>query len=724
MAAKGVVRVRRRRALIVSIEALVVLLVAVPVSIGVPVSAASPAQPRTQPSCPWVNSTASPQARAEMLVSRMILPQLDEMLYRVSLDPSRTAGIPSLCVPALTLSDGPEGVADGNTGVTQLPAAVSAAATWDPAIVHRFGLVIGSEMAGKGIDVDLGPTVNIVRDPRWGRAFESYGEDPYLSGQIAAADIEGVQSTGTIAMVKHFALYNQETFRNTPADDVIVTDRVAHEIYLPAFQTAIQQGGAGAVMCSYATINGVAACQDPYLANILYGQWSFDGFVQSDDDATLSTVAAANAGLEDLESPNGEYFGPALVQAVKQGEVSIDTVRTMATRVLATMFRFGLFNRTPGIAHSVVTTPAHLAVARSVADAGTVLLKNSDDLLPLTSADSSIAVIGDDGGPHAISSGEGSAHVIASSFVSPLKGITAAAGSGTTVTYSQGNVPDEPGGDPVLEAAAVRAAGSASVAIVFAGLSEREGKDLTGISLSRSVNDLITAVSAANPNTIVVLNTGSAVTMPWLSSVKAVVEAWYPGQQDGNSIADVLFGAVDPSGKLPVTFPVSLADVPASTPAQWPGTNGKVEYSEGLLVGYRWYDARTIAPLFPFGFGLSYTTFSFSNLSVTPTNVTSGGTVTATADLTNTGSVTGADTVQAYVGDPSSDGEPPEQLKGFDKVTLKPGQTARVKIELGPEAFSVWSTADQAWVTNPGSYQVMVGDSSANLPLRAAITVG
>lgn len=660
-----------------------------------------------------------------MVVARMTLSQLDTMVHRIHGLHGTTAAIPSLCVPALTFLDGSEGVADSLTGATQLPAAVSAAATWDRATVRQFGEVIGNEIAGKGFDVDLGPTVNIVRDPRWGRAFESYGEDPYLSGQIASADIEGVQSQGTIAMVKHFALYNQETFRNTPADDVIVSDQVAHEIYLPAFQAAIQQGGAGAVMCSYSTINGVPACQDPYLTNILDGQWNFGGFVQSDDRATHSTVAAANAGLDDLESPNGEYFGPALVAAVQDGKVPISTLRTMATRVLTTMFRFGLFNRTlTGNLHTVVSTPAHVAVARAVADEGTVLLKNSGDLLPLTSADSSIAVIGDDAGEDAISTGRGSAHVISSAVVTPFQGISAAAGSGTTVTYSRGNSPSEPSGDPTLEAAAVAAAKSASVAIVFAGLEEGEGTDLTGISLPPSVNHLISAVSAANPNTIVVLNTGSAVTMPWVNSVKSVIEAWYPGQEDGRSIADILFGAVDPSGKLPVTFPVSLADVPAATPAQWPGVDGKVEYSEGLLVGYRWYDAKKIMPLFPFGYGLSYTSFAFSDLKVTPVSPSPGGSVTATMNVTNTGSVAGADTVQAYVGDPSSDGEPPEQLKGFDKVTLDPGQTAQVSIKLGPQSFSVWNTGDQGWVENPGEYKIMVGDSSVNLPLQAAITIG
>ena len=675
--------------------------------------------------CPWVDSTASPAERAAMVVARMNLSQLDDMVHRV-LGPyeGNTVAIPSLCVPALAISDGPAGVAVGMTGVTQLPAPVSAAATWDPSEVSQYGAVVGSELAGKGIDVGMGPTVNIVRDPRWGRAYESYGEDPYLSGQIAAADVEGVQSQGPVAMVKHFAVYNQETYRNTPADDAIVTDRVIHEIYLPAFQAAVQQGGAGAVMCSYSTINGVDACQDPYLANILFGQWHFGGYVQSDGGATHSTVAAANAGLEDMEGQTGVYFGAALKAAVRDGRVARSTLRKMAARVLTTMFRFGLFNRAhTGTKNTVVTSPAHVATARAVADEGTVLLKNSGAILPLSKSVPSIAVIGDDAGADAITSGGGTSLVLPSHLVTPYQGIAAAAGP-AKVTYAQGNVPDEPDGDPGLQAEAVAAARSASVAVVFAGLFEQEGEDLSGIDLSPAENQLIEAVSQANPNTVVVLNTGSAVTMPWLSSVKAVVEAWYPGQEDGDAIADILFGTVDPSGKLPVTFPVSLADVPASTPAQWPGVDGAIQYSEGLLVGYRWYDAMGIAPLFAFGFGLSYTTFSFSDLRVTPPKVGSGGTATVTADLTNTGKVTGADTVQAYVKDPASNGEPPRQLKGFDKVTLAPGRTARISIPLGPKSFSIWDSADQSWVEEPGQYRIMVGDSSDHLPLRKTVSIG
>jgi beta-glucosidase len=389
------------------------------------------------------------------------------------------------------------------------------------------------------------------------------------------------------------------------------------------------------------------------------------------------------------------------------------------------MFRFGLFDKAPtGSLSNVVTSPAHAAASRAVADAGTVLLKNSGAILPLAGRATSIAVIGDDAGPDAVTAGGGSTHVVAPHVVTPFRGIAAAAPRGSSVTYSKGNPPNQGKPNSGLQAQAVAKARAASVAIVFAGLPEQEGVDLQSIDLSPAENQLISAVARANPNTVVVLNTGSAVTMPWLSSVKAVVEAWYPGQEDGDAIADVLFGKVDPSGKLPVTFPATLANVPASTPAQWPGLNHQVQYSEGLLVGYRWYDAKGITPLFPFGFGLSYTTFSFSNLNVTPSSLSSGDTATATVDVTNTGSVAGADTVQAYVGDPTSTGEPPEQLKGFTKVSLAPGQTATVTITLGPQSFSTWDSTHQAWVETPGSYNVMVGDSSTNLPQTATISIG
>jgi len=817
-----------------------------------------------QASCPWVHSPAPISARVRELLGQMTLDDKIAMVDGIGISEGTTgyvghiAANPRLCVPGLNLEDGPQGVADSVPGVTQLPAPVALAAAWDPSLARAYGVVVGSEEHGKGADVNLGPTVNIVRDPRWGRAFEAYSEDPYLSGQTAVGFIDGVQSQDVMSQVKHIAVYNQETNRNTAADNAIVSERTMQEIYLPQFRAAVTQGRAASTMCSYSTINGQYACQDgSLLTNVLDKGWHFPGFVTSDWGATHSTVPSALAGL-DMEMPGGtllgpDYYGAALKQAVQAGQVPTATLNDMVSRILDEMFRFDLFEHPPtGSLTTVVTTPGHAATGRRVAEAGTVLLKNSGGVLPLDPGrDKSVAVIGSDGGQYALTSGGGSAGVIAPYTVTPEQGISKrGAASGVTVSYAQGDLPVSgplaavpasafgsglaasyynnitmsgspvatgtvrnldlswdgkppvpgvnasgwsatftgtinlpaaggyalslsltgtasvsidgkqvfasqtgfggvtrasvslPAGKTSIEVGyadslpfgsdamtlgwappadllgqAVAAAKKADVAVVFASNFETEGADLASIDLPASENQLISAVAAANPNTVVVLNTGSAVTMPWLSQVKGVIEAWYPGQDDGTEIAAVLFGDVNPSGKLPVTFPVSLAQVPASTPAQWPGVNGTVQYSEGILVGYRWYTTKRITPLFPFGAGLSYTSFAFSHLIV---RRGLDGAISVTADVTNTGKRAGADVAQLYVGDPASAGEPAEQLKGYQRVTLRPGQTESVHFTLDRSAFAWW---DGQWTVTPGSYSLMVGDSSASLPLTAHMEV-
>jgi beta-glucosidase len=808
--------------------------------------------------CPWVGSHAPVATRVSELMAQMTLADKLTMVDGTSGDyVGQTAAIPSLCVPELTLEDGPAGVGDGMTGVTQLPAPVADAATWDTADASQYGSVIGAEDKGKGVDVDLGPTINIVRDPRWGRAFESLGEDPDLTGQLAASEIQGIQGQGVMAQVKHFAVYNQETNRNTPEDDAIVSERGMQEIYLPAFQDAVN-AGVSSVMCSYATINGTYACQNPYtLTQVLRDQFGFKGFVTSDWGATHSTVPSAEAGL-DQDMPGDANYGSGLQAAVEDGQVPVSTLNTMVSDILTQMFKFGLFDQAQtGSPGATVTTPAHQAVAKDIAEQGTVLLQNTGNVLPFTRQDKSVAVIGQDSSDGALTAGGGSAGVTSSGTVTPLQGITSRAGSGVTVNYAEGPTSDGsltpvpasafagpltaqyynnmtlsgtpaatgtapnvdynwngdspvsgvnadqwsasytgtidptvsgtytfsltsddgsrlyvngqevignwqdqasntetgtvtltagqpatievdyyqdtgsslvnlgwqlPGQDPTIQA--VAAAKASDVAVVFASNYESEGSDLTNIDLPAAANQLIEAVAAANPNTIVVLNTGSAVTMPWLNQVKGVVEAWYPGQEDGTAIAAVLFGDVDPSGHLPVTFPKSLADVPASTPAQWPGVNGQVQYSEGIGVGYRWYDSQGITPLFPFGYGLSYTQFKYSGVRVSQPATTSRGQVTVTADVTNTGKRSGADVAQLYVGDPASTGEPPEQLKGFDKVSLSPGQTKQVSFRLPvSKDFSYWDSTARNWAVADGSYKLMVGDSSASLPLTSSVRV-
>ena len=621
--------------------------------------------------------------------------------------------IRSLCVPALKLEDGPAGVGDGMTGVTQLPAPVDVAATWDTSAERTYGRVIGAEQAAKGTTVDLGPTINIVRDPRWGRAFESIGEDPYLTGTMSAADIRGVQSTGVMAMVKHFAVYNQETNRNTPADDAVVSTQAMQEIYLPAFKAAVQQGAASSVMCSYSYINGAAACQNPYtLSTVLRHQYGFGGFVTSDWGATHSTAASANAGL-DMDMPGSDgYFGSALRSAVSSGSVSTTTLNSMVSHVLTEMFAFGLFDKpATGSPAEIAANAADRTDAAALAEEGTVLLRNGGNLLPLVSSDRSVAVIGAGASSSPQTAGGGSAGVTSSGTVTPLQGITAAAPIGVRVRYNSGS----------SDSSAAALAASSAVAIVFASYPESEGSDLTSIDLGSAQDSLISAVAAANPRTIVVLNTGSAVTMPWLSSVAGVLEAWYPGQQDGKAIASVLFGRSDPSGHLPVTFPTSLSQVPASTAAQWPGTDGRVDYSEGVDVGYRWYQANHLTPLFPFGYGLSYTTFSFSRLKIDP--LAAGGAATVTATVTNTGPRAGADVAQLYVRDPAASGQPPEQLEGFQRVYLQPRAGHQVTFHLTQQNLQYWNTRTNSWATSTGSYGISVGDSSANLPLSGTLSV-
>ncbi|WP_333770161.1 glycoside hydrolase family 3 C-terminal domain-containing protein [Streptomyces sp. IBSBF 2435] len=664
--------------------------------------------------CPWVGSTAPVATRVAQLLAQMTQAQKIQMLHgNGATQPyiGDMSAIPSLCIPAMGFHDGPSGVGDGFGGVTQLPSAVSSAATWDTALQKSYGTVAGAEFAGKGADVALGPTMNIVRDPRWGRAFETYSEDPFLAGQMATASIQGLQSQGVMAEAKHVAVYNQETNRNGPQDNAIIDQRTLQEIYLPAFQAAVGKGASASVMCAYSTVNGVYACQNANLLNnALYQQAGFGGFVTSDWGGAHSTVDSANNGMT-IEMPGGYFYADFLAQALANGTVSQATLNTMVSRVLTQMFAFGLFEKhKTGDRNSVVTTPAHQATARQVAEQGSVLLKNTG-VLPLSTATThSIAVIGPDGGAGVRSVGGGSATATSSGTVSPLTALQNRMGSDSAVTYNDGTDIN----------AAVTAARNANVAVVAVGYGENEGTDLTGIDLPDTQNQLITQVAAANPNTIVVLNTGSAVTMPWLGQVKGVIEEWYAGQEVGNSLAALLFGDVNPSGKLPVTFPASLNDVPAHTTAQWPG-NGNVQYSEGLKVGYRWYDAQNITPLFPFGFGLSYTTFGFSGLQVGALDGSGNATVSAT--VTNTGTRAGAEIAQLYVGDPASTGEPAKQLKGFQRVDLQPGASAKVSFTVTAHDLAYWNTATSKWTTAAGGYQILVGDSSRNLPLAGTLNV-
>jgi beta-glucosidase len=687
------------------------------------------------PSCPWMDRSKSPAVRAHQLVRAMTL---DQKIAELAGQGAVTVGwlvanqvpaVPAMCLPAIVLNDGTAGVAQGQRFTTAFPDQLTVASTWDRDLQRAVGAAIGREARMKGINVQLAPGVGIARHPLNGRNFEYAGEDPYLAGETGAAYVRGIQSQGVAATVKHYALNDQEIDRVTSSSDA--DERTMQEIHLPAFEAAVKAGVAS-VMCSYNRINGTYGCEHPYLLNaVLKKQFGFDGWVMSDWDATHSTVAAANAGLDqEMQASRGKYFTEALKAAVLAKQVSQARLDDMVVRIFTPLFRLGIIDNPPPAITSTVlvraTTPAHVQLALKAAVDGTVLLKN-DGALPLGGKGKRLALIGRPASPIGTRDyfmGAGSSSMSPEGgreVVSPLAGITNRAGQdGHLVTYADGT--------SIVDAVAT--ATGADAAIVFAGDLVAEGADRPSLAMSNCVaggvcttagpsqDDLIAAVAAANPHTIVVLQNGNPVSMPWLSEVDAVLEMWFPGQVDGNAAAALLFGDVTPSGKLPITFPKSLTDGPLRSPKQYPGVADAQgvphsAYSEKLLVGYRWYDAKKIAPLFPFGFGLSYTTFRYSGLTVKGS--------TATFTVTNTGRRTGAEVAQLYVSQPASAQEPPKQLRGFQKVVLRPGQSKTLSIRLDERAFQHWNGG---WKTASGCYTIGVGGSSASLPLKARVGRG
>jgi beta-glucosidase len=669
--------------------------------------------------CPWVGSTAPVATRVQEVLNTM---DQTEEISLLSGDGTssyigQVAGIPDLCIPNLNLEDGPSGVGDGNGGVTAFPDGENAAATFDPTLIQQEGAAMGAEFAGKGVNVSLGPTTNLVRDPRWGRTYETYGEDPYLAGQITSAEVEGLQSQGVMAMVKHVAAYDQEQYPNGD-DNETVSQQALEELYLAPFENAIEQSAPAAFMCSYAVVNGNPSCENgDLLVDALDNQANSGGFVTSDWGAAGNAVGAAEAG-QDIAMPFSDASD--ISAAFAAGQINQATLNWNASQILTQMFAFGLFDNTDtGSLSNTVTTAAHQQTALQLGEEGTVLLKNNG-ILPLNpdpTSKESIAVIGTDGGAAVELAGGGSGGVDSANTVWPLTGIQDAVNSNVTVTYTAG---DDNGTTDIPEA--VTAAQAATYAIIDVNLPEGEESDLTSLDLSSADETMIEDVAAANPNTIVVINSGGPVVMPWLGDVAGVFENWYGGGETGAATAALIFGTVDPSGKLPVTFPASLSQVPAQTEAQWPGTATGVDYSEGVDIGYRWYQSQDITPLFPFGYGLSYTKFSFSNLKVGAFNADGDATVTAT--MTNTGSVAGADVAQMYVGDPAASQDPPEQLKGFQRVNLTPGQSATVTFPLTIHDLAAWSPTDNQWEAQAGTYSISVGDSSASLPLTGSTSLG
>ena len=650
--------------------------------------------------------------------------------------------IQSPAIPELYLADGSVGVGNGVGPATALPSSIASAASWDLAEAAKYGTIIGSELSDYGINVNLGGNVNLIgREPRDGRTFETKGEDPILAGKITAAHLKAIQAEHVIAGIKHFAFNDQESGRNTA--NAVIDERSARESDLLAFEIGVKDSNVQSVMCSYNLTNSQYDCENSHLLNdVLKTGWSFPGFVMSDWWGTHSTATAAINGL-DQEQPNQQYFS-TLGQAITSGTVPQSRLDNMAHRILRAMFEVGIFDNPQKI--QAIPAAADAAVAQEIEEQGAVLLKNANGQLPLsTASQQTIAIIGSHADSYVLSGG-GSAQVqpigggmtgpqpcppcwatVTWDPSSPMNAIHAIAPN-VHLIFDDGSYP----------AAAATNATAAQVAIVFVSQWASEGMDETSLSLTDLTsatpvdqNALVEAVAAANPNTIVVVESGGPILMPWLSQVSAVLEAWYPGQSGGPAIADLLFGVANPSGKLPVTFPASEAQLPRPVIPQPPDdvTPFNVDYTiEGYNVGYKWYDVNGLTPLFPFGYGLSYTTFSITNAAIVNNlSSTTNPNFQVTFNLANTGAVDGAEVAQVYLGLPASTSEPPKRLVGWQKALLPAGSSQAVTIEVdqndSSHPMSYWNTGTSSWTVAPGTYTVYLGNSSSTASLTTVGTL-
>jgi len=714
---------------------------------------------------PYKNPATPVEARVKDLLGRMKTEEKATMLSGSGW--MESAPVERLGIPAIKMADGPMGVRSwaGSSAITNsvnnpaakitatsFPSGVAMAATWDTELVQQEGDAIGQEVRALGRDMILGPTVNINRVPLWGRNFEGYGEDPYLSARLGVAYIKGVQGQGVIPSLKHFAANNEEFERHRI--DAHIDDRTMNEIYLPAFKAGVQEGHVWTVMSAYNLLNGVHCGEDAWLlTDLLKKQFGFTGFVISDWGSTYSTAPTVNAGM-DLEMPGGERMrnwmatgqpqaagngagwltADKVMAAVKAGEIHEAQLNDNVSRILRVIFESGLFDH-PHPGGGEVDTPEERAVALKGATEGIVLLKNAGSLLPLdVTKIHSIAVIGPNAAV-ARTGGGGSSLVRPKQATAPLDWIKERAGDAIHVRFELGVGME--GEDPKLDKpeareaelkAAVDAAAKADVAVVVVGRYpklEGEGFDVKTMDLPAGQDELISAVEKANPRTVVVLNTGDPVTMTkWLDATPALLDMWYGGQEGGKALAAILFGDANPSGKLPVSLPKRFEDSPAF--GNYPGENLRVDYSEGIYVGYRYFDTKNVEPAFPFGFGLSYTTFEYSNLRVIHA-VTKSGTLKyehdmVDLDVKNTGGRDGAEVVELYVHDGHSKiDRPAHELKGFKRVELKVGETKKVQFDLDRAALSYWSPEKKDWVAEPGKFEVQVAASSRDIRLKGTL---
>lgn len=686
-------------------------------------------------------------SKIEGVISQMTLEEKIAMLHGNGMFTS--AGVERLGIPELKYTDGPFGIREElgrnswaplnltTDSATFFPTGSALAATWNPGLAYLYGVGMGQEAKTRGKDILLGPAVNITRIPNGGRTFEYLSEDPLLSSRITVGYIKGVQDNGVAACVKHFAMNNQETNRGMV--NVVADERTVREIYLPPFEAAVKEANVLTIMSAYNKIGGDWCAENDILLNqILKKEWGFKGLVVSDWGGTHSTVKSAKNGLEvEMGSGPRAFMGQALLDSVKAGLVSMEVIDEKVKRILRVRFAIEPAEQTTG----EVSTPEHGKIVYQVASQSIVLLKNVGNVLPVDlSAVKKIAVIGDNA-THKHSFGGFGAGVKARYEVTPLEGLKTKVGSKAAITFAQGykpafvkgqgmfgrNMPDNKV-DSVLLNEAVELAKNSDVAIIFAGTNhdvETEATDRSDIKLPFGQNELIEAVTAANPKTVVVIVAAAPLELNQVvRNAPALLFSWFNGSEGGNALADVLLGTVNPSGKLPLTFPASLNDSPAFALGTFPGENNTAAYKEGLLVGYRWFGTKNIRPLFPFGFGLSYTSFAYNSISADKEIYQKDETINITVELENTGKMDGDEVVQLYAGRIGSKVEwPVKELKDFCRVTLKAGEATNVSLVVPVSSLRYWDEKTQDWQLEPGKIRLMVGASSEDILLTKVVEV-
>ncbi len=691
--------------------------------------------------------------RVDELLSQLTLNEKIAMLHGNS--KFTIAGVERLGIPEWKMSDGPHGVREeinrhdwepagwDNDFATYLPAGTALASTWNPELAFEFGKVLGREARAREKDIILGPGINIHRTPLCGRNFEYMSEDPYLISKMAVPYIKGVQEQDVAACVKHYALNNQEYERFEV--NAIVDERTLREIYLPGFKAAVQEGGALTVMSAYNKFRDKWCSENKYLlTDILKNEWGFEGVVISDWNGTHSTVDAALAGLDiemgtEKDDYNDYYFADALLKAVEDGDVPVEVIDDKVRRILTAMIRTKVMDKNRSTGEFI--TERNFAAAKKIAEEAVVLLKNENNLLPLNfESVTSVAVIGDNAiTKHA--KGGGSSGIKAKYEITPLEGLKNKLGDRVEINFAQGyrstttfdwseGTKDTSEADAdykiKLRDEAAAAAKEADYVIMFLGLNhhhDMESVDRTDMNLPYQQDELVKAVLNSNPNTIIVLIGGLPVDITeWVDDAPAIIQGWYAGSEAGNVFADILFGDVNPSGKLPFTFPKKLEDSPAHKIGEYPGDDDlNVEYREGIFVGYRYFDTYNVEPQFAFGHGLSFTTFNYKSLELSDNKLNAGGNITASVTIENSGMRPGSETVQLYIEDvESSVKRPVKELKGFKKISLNPGETAKIEFVLNEESLAFYDEVENKFRTETGSFKIHIGSASNDIRVSDA----